>query len=132
MASKTGFVSAIDPLIDARISALAVCCSNASRSSRVSWSMRSCRSGQTIVTWNFSNSTALRRDALMAPRFGRFGPDLLAWLHCSPDETPRNISYCSMVLGSWELSVSENPSAIPTTRMSSPLFPEGSQTESNV
>jgi hypothetical protein len=37
-----------------------------------------------------------------------------------------------MVLGSWELSVSENPGAIPTTRMSSPLFPEGPQTESNV
>ena len=42
MASKTGFVSVIDPLIDARISALAVCCSSASRRSRVSWSMRSC------------------------------------------------------------------------------------------
>ena len=90
------------------------------------------RSGKTIAAWNFSNSTALRRDALMAPRFGRFGPDSLAWLHCSPDETPRNIAYCSMVLGSWELSVSENPSAIPTTRMSSPLFPEGPQTGPNV
>lgn len=43
MASKTGFVSAIDPLIDARISPLAVCCSSASRSSRVSWSIQSWR-----------------------------------------------------------------------------------------
>src|SRR5262245_24766810 len=59
-------------------------------------------SGRAIAAADGSTGTTLCRAAFVTPRFGRLGPNSLALFHSHPDETRRNISYCSMVWRSWK------------------------------